>query len=465
MRWTETLLSSRGKVQAGASLAIAIIAVVDWRVQPNVSLGFLYIIPLLVAAGFLSRLQIVLLGVACAVLREAFSPSPWEADYLAREAVVAGVFVASGLFVNELLRNRQRAIEHAREMAREVALRTEAEQQLRVLIDSNPAAIVTVDADGKVLLANNALRQLLASGAEVEGRPIADFVPALARVPHARGDQRGFQTTMECTAHTADGRVFLAHVWFSTYVTDSGPRLAAIVLDSSEHLRDREGLGLLSLMTSSRVMVVAMLHEIRNLCAAAAVAHTNLERQPGVAGSKDFAALGTLVKGLTSLASSELRSSTEHASASANLKTILDELRIVIEPSFAEADTAIRWEVPDSSRMVSCDHHSLLQVFLNLAQNSLQAMQGRPRRELTVSVSEEGNGVAVRFSDTGRGVLAPERLFRLFQPDSGGAGLGLCVSRAIVRSFAGDLYYEPQAAGSCFVVHLASRDGKNGEPA
>ena len=32
--------------------------------------------------------------------------------------------------------------------------------------------------------------------------------------------------------------------------------------------------------------------------------------------------------------------------------------------------------------------------------------------------------------------------------------MGLYVSRVIVRSYGGDLRYEPQAAGSCFAVEL-----------
>jgi len=49
------------------------IAAVDWWTKPYVSLGFLYLFPIMLAAGFLPRWAIALAGVSCAVLAELFS--------------------------------------------------------------------------------------------------------------------------------------------------------------------------------------------------------------------------------------------------------------------------------------------------------------------------------------------------------------------------------------------------------
>ena len=64
--------------------------------------------------------------------------------------------------------------------------------------------------------------------------------------------------------------MFLAHVWFSTYQTKSGPRLAAVVFDSSEELRDRAEFNLQQILSGSKVLVGALCHEIRNVCGAIA---------------------------------------------------------------------------------------------------------------------------------------------------------------------------------------------------
>jgi C4-dicarboxylate-specific signal transduction histidine kinase len=259
-----------------------------------------------------------------------------------------------------------------------------------------------------------------------------------------------------------DGGLFLAHVWFSTYQSRSGLRLAAIVLDASEQFRDREASGLDSMADTSRVLFGAVSHEVRNLSAAATVAHTNLARTASLAENEDFQALGALVEGLQRIASCELRLSSRPAPGSVDLDTVIDELRIVVEPSFREAGIALDVELPPRLPQVAGEPHSLLQIFLNLAWNSYRAMQASPQRRLLVAAAANGDGVCVRFSDTGPGVAAPERLFRPFQPagpgsESGAAtGLGLFVSRTIARSFAGDLVYEPRPEGGCFVLRLVS---------
>jgi two-component system, LuxR family, sensor kinase FixL len=49
-----------------------------------------------------------------------------------------------GLFVVELRRNRQMYIAHLTQIEKQQALRREAEEQLRVLAESSPAAIMTM---------------------------------------------------------------------------------------------------------------------------------------------------------------------------------------------------------------------------------------------------------------------------------------------------------------------------------
>jgi two-component system, LuxR family, sensor kinase FixL len=75
-------------------------------------------------------------------------------------------------------------------------------------------------------------------------------------------------------------------------------------------------------------------------------------------------------------------------------------------------------------------------------------------RELSISAAVTEQKATVRFIDSGPGVAAPERLFAPFQPGADGSGLGLYVSRAVVRSYGGDLRCEPRERGSCFAVDL-----------
>jgi hypothetical protein len=111
---------------------------------------------------------------------------------------------------------------------------------------------------------------------------------------------------MQCKGQRGNGETFLAAVWFSTFTTSSGSRLAAIIVDISEDMRDREELSLNHLLKNTRLLVGAVCHEIGNLCAAASVVHKNLSHVEGLPENRDFQALGTLVEGLKKIAATEL---------------------------------------------------------------------------------------------------------------------------------------------------------------
>ena len=64
-------------------------------------------------------------------------------------------FVGTGLFISELIRNRRIAMTHVEELEGQIKLREDAEEQLRSLVESSPAAIVTIESGGSVLEAIN----------------------------------------------------------------------------------------------------------------------------------------------------------------------------------------------------------------------------------------------------------------------------------------------------------------------
>jgi len=443
----------RARALGAAAALVAIVASVDWAIKPNFSLNFLYLFPIMLAGGFLSRWQIGAMGVCCAVLGELFSPFP-QADAATRMAMMSVAFTGTGLFVSELVHKRQLVVEHVQQLTEQIRHREDAEQQIQILIESSPAAIVTVDSTGSIDLANQAAAQLLASGHALAGEPIRNYLPALESV--ARGHcSQSFRTTMQCKGQRQDGEVFLAAIWFSTYKTLSGPKLAAIIVDLSEDLRDREDLSLNHLLKNTRILMGAMSHEIRNLCGAVSAVWRNLARVEGLAGNQDFEALQTLILGLEKIAALELQAAPQDQAIAVDVTEVLDELRVLIEPSCREAEISVHWQVAAGLPLVWADSYGLLQVFLNLARNSQRAVEACARKELTIVAGAEEDSVVIRFEDTGVGVPSPEQLFRPFQPGADGAGLGLYVSRAIVRSFRGELRYEARPAGSCFAVVLA----------
>ena len=193
---------------------------------------------------------------------------------------------------------------------------------------------------------------------------------------------------MQCRGKRDDGEIFLANVFFSTYKTAMGPRLAALVVDASEDLRDRAEYGFEQLMAGSRILVGAVSHELGNVCSAIAVIYENLARSADLAKNQDFEALGALVEALNKIASFELRKSIGGFEAKiVDLAEILDEARIVLEPYCAESDIKLNWNIPDKLPAVRTDPHSLLQVLLNLTKNSRRALEGANLKRIDVSVA------------------------------------------------------------------------------
>jgi two-component system, LuxR family, sensor kinase FixL len=438
--------ANRHRMLVVASLLIAGIAVVDWWATHYISLGFLYLFPIILFGGFLSRTRIVVVALVCAILQEAFSNLP-ENEAVIRLVFSSVGFVGTGLFISEMIRNRRIVLRHSEELE-------DAERQLRSLIESSPAAIVTIASDGKVLLANEAAQQLLAPHAPaLQGQTIKSYLPALDNVLRTQSS-RFFRTTLQCTGQRTDGEVFLAGVWFSTYKTLSGPRLAAIIVDLSEDLRNREDLSLDHLLKNSRILMSTVAHEIRNLSGAVLVVHKNLSRIRELETNEDFRALGGLIQGLERISALELGSTPAQNGEVVELTSVLEELRILIETTYHESEIRVEWDTQEQLPLVWADRYGLVQVFLNLAKNSQRAMMSTPTKLLRIAAREENGKVIIRFEDTGTGVFSPENLFRPFQRGAKSTGIGLYISRAIMRSFGGDLAYEPRSEGSCFAVVL-----------
>ena len=183
---------------------------------------------------------------------------------------------------------------------------------------------------------------------------------------------------------------------------------------------------------------------------------SQVENKHALRQDDDFQGLANLVKGLERMANLELRARTADITELQEipLRRVLDDLRIVIDSDWTGIDGIVRWHLPEELPPVVADPHRLLQAFLNLAQNSHRAVQESRVRELDIAVCVRNDKALTKFVDSGPGVACPEQLFQPFQCAADGTGLGLYVSRALVRSYGGDIRFEPQANGASFVVEL-----------
>jgi signal transduction histidine kinase len=442
---------------------VVLIALADRAVGNQMSLGVLYVLPMMLSAAALGPVQIGVLAILCSALRSWFDlPSP-HLEMLLRFIFALISYSACGLVVRALIRNRQSAIEHLNRISREQALRREAEEQLKILAEGSPAAILTVAEDGRVIAANQAASSMfaLAEGESLRGRAIGRYLPVLADALEIGLESGGLKTAAQSQGRRDNGEIFLANTWFSSYSVDEGKRVAAIIVDSSEEMREQEEENLRQLLRSNLIAASAVSHEVRNLCSAISVVSVNLREKHGIPADEEFQALESLVRGLEKVAAIGLRRKDPFSDDPGDdevqelvLQSVLDDLRIIIEPEWRETDGSVHWHCPSVSPKILADRHGLLQVFLNLAQNSHRAVQAGERRELHISVEADERRAMVRFHDSGPGIAFPELLFQPFQPGADGTGLGLYISRAVMRGYGGDLRYEPRSDGSCFAVEL-----------
>lgn len=208
---------NRVPVLTVSGVIIAIIAVVDWWTKPYVSLGFLYLFPIMFVAAFVPRWFVVVLAFLCAWLAEIFSSLEPSVVRLSFETLA---LAGCGLFFAELIRNRK--------------LTLQAEARLEALVETSPAAIVTIDERGFIERANRAAEELLAPrDGKLVGAPIAAFLPELHHALR-REEAPQFRASMQCRAHRGDGESFTADVWFSTFKEGKAHKLAAIIADVTE---------------------------------------------------------------------------------------------------------------------------------------------------------------------------------------------------------------------------------------
>jgi len=110
-------------------------------------------------------------------------------------------------------------------------------------------------------------------------------------------------------------------------------------------------------------------------------------------------------------------------------------------------DLAIRMEVPEGLEVSGHPGH-IHQVMMNLVQNAVDAMEGRPVRRLEIT-GERAQGpagpqVALRVRDTGPGIPdeIADRIFDPFfttKPVGKGTGLGLSLSYGIIQKHHGKI--------------------------
>ena len=74
-------------VFVSAAILIALIALIDWKIEFNATLGFLYIFPMVLLGTIVGWWPLVLIAIFCTYLSDRLDPFPMDSEY-ARDTLI-----------------------------------------------------------------------------------------------------------------------------------------------------------------------------------------------------------------------------------------------------------------------------------------------------------------------------------------------------------------------------------------
>lgn len=162
----------------------------------------------------------------------------------------------------------------------------------------------------------------------------------------------------------------------------------------------------------------------------------------------------------------------EPALETADLNATVSDVIELMQSRAAELGVGLNWEPAADLPEVLIDPDGIHRAVLNLVTNALDASEGAPGGgRVTVSTSWEAEAAVARVEVRDNGVGIPVEdlpgLFEVFSSTKGsrGTGLGLPVSRKIVREHGGELRVRSELGrGTTFLIELPMNRAEGGPP-
>ena len=141
-----------------------------------------------------------------------------------------------------------------------------------------------------------------------------------------------------------------------------------------------------------------------------------------------------------------------------DVRTGLEQTLVILRHRLRDG-VEVRRELDDDLPEIEAYGSELNQVWTNLVDNAIDAMEGRGVLTLRASPDPTGEGVVVEICDTGPGVPDDirQRLFEPFyttKPPGKGTGLGLHITHNVISRHGGRIDVESSAEGTCFRITL-----------
>lgn len=339
------------------------------------------------------------------------------------------------------------------------------------IIDNISSGIIGLDADFIVRLINPAAEaQLQLSEARILGQPIASIdsedMSWQKTLSQAASEGRAI-VRRGLTLESRDGHAPMADVVVSPLHEIAGLAFLVELQPVDRLLRINREENLLSAQQTTRAVVRAMAHEIKNPLGGIRGAAQLLERELPNGDLQEYTSI--IIREadrLRALVDRLLGPSREVHLEPLNVHKVTEHVLQLIQVEAGAGADIVR-DYDPSLPELQADRQQLIQALLNIVRNAMEANTGRPRCELTLrtrsqrqfTIGEKRHRLVCRIDVIDDGPGIPEELREtLFVPMvSGrpdGTGLGLSIAQSIVHRHGGLLTCDSRPGHTCFTIYL-----------
>jgi len=146
-----------------------------------------------------------------------------------------------------------------------------------------------------------------------------------------------------------------------------------------------------------------------------------------------------------------------------SLEPVLKDVCEFIEPELADKNITLVQNFGSIPRL-KIDANLLKQALLNIINNGMMAMSEKGTGTMTLSTKLDGDFVAIRISDTGKG-MDEKTQSKIFEPyyttKASGTGLGLTVVYKVMKEHNGDIQvHSTLGKGTTFTMKIPVPQGQ-----
>lgn len=142
-----------------------------------------------------------------------------------------------------------------------------------------------------------------------------------------------------------------------------------------------------------------------------------------------------------------------------SLRAVCERVMKLVSPTVSHNGIVVGLELPTHDIMLDMDAGKIEQVFLNLLQNAIEAIEGQPGGSVKMRVRRKPRHAVIEVEDDGPGLEDPEApIFDpFFSTKPNGTGLGLSIVHRVVTDHGGTIDVESAVGKTVFRVNLPIR--------